>query len=125
MLGVFRETDVCAIENGVTVWNGTNLDRSASRWYRFKAKVDIPKGTWSLSVFDMGVSHPTAGSNGALLGKRDGLTLGTISSEGITAIGLKVKGVPAGIRYYEDSDGGILFDNITIKQIPGLVVSFR
>ncbi len=122
MLGVFRETDVCVADNGTTAWNGSNLDRSASRWYRFKAKIDATHGTWSLSVFDMGTSHPTAESRGSLLGKREGLALGEIPSEGITSIGLKVQGAPAGMRYYEDSDGGVLFDNIVIREVRGGVI---
>ena len=126
MLGVFRETDVCAVAgDGTTVWNGTNLDRSLSRWYRFKAKVDSLHNTWTLSVFDLGTAHPTPESTGSLIGSRSGLTSDEMPVDGITSIGLKVNGSPAGIRYYEDSDGGVLFDNIRIREASGLVMSFR
>ena len=126
MLGVFRETDVCAVAgDGTAVWSGTNFDRSLSRWYRFKAKVDSLHNTWTLSVFDMGTEHPTLEATGSLIGSRGGLPLGELPPDGITAIGLKVNGVPVGIRYYEDSDGGVLFDNIRIREASGCVISFR
>jgi hypothetical protein len=126
MLGVFRETDICAVAgNGTTLWNGTNLDRSLTRWYRFTAKVDAERQTWSLSVFDMGTEHPTAESKGTLLGSQSGLALGEMPPEGITAIGLKVQGAPVGMRYYEDSDGGVLFDNVQMWTPSGLVISFK
>jgi len=126
MLGVFRETDICAVSgNGTTLWNGTNLDRSLTRWYRFIARVDVERQTWSLSVFDMGTEHPTAESKGTLLGSQSGLALGEMPPEGITAIGLKVQGAPVGMRYYEDSDGGVLFDNVQMWTPSGLVISFK
>ncbi|MBR2838488.1 MAG: hypothetical protein IKE55_06885 [Kiritimatiellae bacterium] len=125
MLGVFRETDVCAVVgDGSVVWNGTNFDRSLTRWYRFRAKVDVSSRTWTLSVFDMGTEHPAAESTGTLLGARSGLPLGDMPPEGITAIGLKVNGAPVGTRYYEDSDGGVLFDNVTVSMPPGLTLIF-
>ena len=126
MLGVFRETDVCVVAgDGATMWNGTNLDRSLSRWYRFKAKVDLLDRTWSLSVLDMGTEHPSEESSGTLLGVRRGLPLGDMPADGITAIGLMVNGAPAGIRHYEDSDGGVLFDNIRVRESSGFVLRFR
>ena len=126
MLGVFRETDICAVMgDGSIVWNGTNLDRSLPRWYRFRAKISRYNNTYSLSVFDMGTAHPTVESKGTLLGTRNDLTLGAIPADGLSAIGLKVGGVPSGIRYYEDSDGGVLFDNIRIRGTSGLVISYK
>ena len=126
MLSVFRETCGCAYSGSTLLWNDATFDRTSMHWYRYKVRVDMGTGKWSLKVYELGAAVPTVATpTGAPVFEADGLDMCEVPVGGITSVGIKASGCTTGDRYWAEAGGGVLFGNLTATTPEGMSIILK
>ena len=97
-------------------------------WYRFKVKVSPNDGKYSVRLYDMGTTHPTADSRTvSLVGSAHNLAfLNELAiGDGISAFNIHANGIGGVLGETGIDEDNVLIDNIGAVCIPGSVLSIR
>ena len=97
-------------------------------WYRFKVRVSPEDGKYSVHLYDMGTTHPTADSGAAsLVGSADDLPfLNDLAvGDGIAAFNIHANGIGGVLGEAGIDVDNVLIDNIGAAYIPGTALIFR
>ena len=106
---------------------GTAEQIDPSRWYRMVATVRPETGTYSVRVFDMGLTHPACdGAVGVFVAERKDIPfLNEIGDEGIGAFYIHAYGMRGSPDVTGVDDGNVMVDNIAVELIPASILSIR
>lgn len=89
------------------------------KWYRFVAKVKIADGTYGISVYDMGTSHPSPESTkGALVGSASGLYMMNPVADGISSLDIECRAVSSTLGETGNDPLQAQIDNIEVTRTP-------
>ena len=114
-----RETNVVACVWNGGAWSHATTSAQGGHWYRFVAKAYCDTGKWTCRLYDMGVDHPDAQTpNGNCIQSWSNLDWGAPTEEGISAIGVWVKGLTGFEPWNVYAPGAALLDNIKVKREP-------
>ena len=106
---------------------GTAEQIAPSRWYRMVATVRPETGTYSVRVFDMGLTHPECdGAGGVFVAERKDIPfLNEMGAEGIGAFYIHSYGARGTPEITGVDAGNVMVDNIVVDAIPGAILSIR
>lgn len=106
---------------------GTAEQIDPSRWYRMVATVRPETGTYSVRVFDMGLTHPECdGAGGVFVAERKDIPfLNEMGAEGIGAFYIHSYGARGTPEITGVDAGNVMVDNIVVDAIPGAILSIR
>jgi len=97
-------------------------------WYRFKVTVLPEEGKYGIRLYDMGATHPTAGSgSGALVGSANNLSFlnNLAAGDGIAAFNIHANGIGGVLGEVGVDSDNVLIDNIRAEYLSGTIISFR
>ena len=130
--GIVKDVRICyyngngdGTATGVKL-TGVTVDRT--HWYRFAATANMDTERWSLKVYDMGATQPTAATaNGTLVAEAADLGFQSTPVGGISSVGLVTLGVSSSLDGLGTADPGpVFYDNIRVEKEPkGMLLIFR
>ncbi len=127
--GIYEDMTPCSVgsSDGTAVGTGAGaysdmgetVDGAGRKWYRFVAKVKIADGTYGISVYDMGTSHPSPESTkGALVGSASGLYMMNPVADGISSLDIECRAVSSTLGETGNDPLQAQIDNIEVTRTP-------
>jgi hypothetical protein len=122
-----QQTNVVAVVNGGASDRTLGFAVNPSHWYRFVVKARLDLGTFDLSVYDLGTTHPDgAGVAGVPVASLAGLALASAPEGGLSALGFTGAGFTGVSPTVPDDPGLALADYVQIAKVQaGFVITVR
>ena len=110
-----------------TVTSTSAVTVDPTHWYRFRVVAKPPEGTFTVTVYDQGTTHPgMADADGSLVATFADVTLPFSRMEPMTAIGLCGCGLAGSLGGGANDADVALVDNLSVNGTPlGLAIIFR